>query len=346
MKLWKIGISCACAAAISVAAVVWWVHREKPIEWKKLADAASETRARAGRGDVTAEFELARIYYEGKGVPRDYGEAIRWYGKAADHGYTKAQFNLGNLYYRGQGVPRDYSEAIRWYRRAADQGDVKGQDALGYAYYNGEGVPQEYSEAVRWYRRAADQGYYLAQQALGDMYAKGQGVPQDDTEAVVWYRKAAEQGDAVGQRSLGYMYASGRGVPQDRIEAGDWYRKAADQGDAYAKRALESLGSGPRPPIRTRYIELSLAVLGFSVGLWFSLDFLLPGRRLRNWRQTATTLLGVTFLLNAGLSLYAFAHDIRFSPYHDSFHLARRFLVPMAILLIVTVVLSAKRRPN
>jgi hypothetical protein len=306
MKLWKIGISCACAAAISVAAVVWWVHREKPIEWKKLADAASETRARAGRGDVTAEFELARIYYEGKGVPRDYGEAIRWYGKAADHGYTKAQFNLGNLYYRGQGVPR----------------------------------------AVRWYRRAADQGYYLAQQALGDMYAKGQGVPQDDTEAVVWYRKAAEQGDAVGQRSLGYMYASGRGVPQDRIEAGDWYRKAADQGDAYAKRALESLGSGPRPPIRTRYIELSLAVLGFSVGLWFSLDFLLPGRRLRNWRQTATTLLGVTFLLNAGLSLYAFAHDIRFSPYHDSFHLARRFLVPMAILLIVTVVLSAKRRPN
>jgi TPR repeat protein len=228
----------------------------------------------------------------------------------------------------------------------AEQGDVRAQDHLASMYYYGRGVPQDYTEAVRWYRKAAEQGDVTAQQNLGYMFYSGQGVQQDDTQAVAWYRKAAEQGDTEAQQSLGYMYANGRGVPRDYSEAVRWYLKAADQGNTKAKRALESLESGSRPPMKTRYIEISAALLGFPVGLWLSLDFLLPGRRLRDWRQSAITLLGVTFLLNAGLSLYAFAHDIRYSPYHDAFHLARTFLVVIAILIIVTVILPAKKKPN
>jgi TPR repeat protein len=253
------------------------------------------------------------------------------------------------MYLRGKGVPQDYSEALLWIRKAADHGDARAQSALGYMYYNGEGVAQDYAEAVHWYRKAAEQGDPLAQQGLGYMYANRRGVPHDDTQAVAWYRKAAEQGDAEAQQSLGYMYASGRGVPPDYGEAVRWYRKAADQGNAKAKHALEMLERRSTPPARTRYFEISLAFVSFLLGLWCllgSLGFLLSGRKPRDWRQLAITLLGIAFLLNSALSFYVFSHDIRYSPYHDAFHAARRLLVATALLIFVTVVLPAKKKPN
>jgi TPR repeat protein len=35
------------------------------------------------------------MYFKGKGVAQDLGEAVRWTRKAADQGYANAQFNLG-----------------------------------------------------------------------------------------------------------------------------------------------------------------------------------------------------------------------------------------------------------
>jgi len=324
----KIAISLACIAiTLSGASLVWWMHRGKVREWKRQSDVARESRVRAERGDVKAEERLASLYYYGRGVPQDYGEALRWYQKAAEQGYAKAQFILGDIYYLGKAVPQDMPEAAHWYRKAAEQGDPKAQSSLGHAYYSGEGVPQDYSEASRWYRKAAEQGYALAQQGLGFMYAEGQGGQQDDTQAVAWYRKAAEQGDAVAQQSLGYMYAEGRGVPRDYREAIRWYRKAAEQGDVRAQRSLESLGGWSRSSIQ--YVELPTALLALSGALWFlwsSLRLLLRGKGLADRRPIAG-LLGLDLLANSGLSFYAFAVDIRFSPYRIAFYMGRVLLV-------------------
>jgi hypothetical protein len=205
---WKIAISVACIAVIAGAPVVWWVHREKTVKWKKLSEAASETRARAEEGD------------------------------------TKAQADLGHIHFHGEGVPQDYAEAVRWYRKAADQGDPRGQDGLAFMYYHGQGVGRDYAEALRWYRKSAEQGYAKAENGIALMYSQGQGVPQDYAESLRWYRKAADQGYAPAQYNLGDMYYYGRGVPRDRAEAQRWYLKAADQGDEYAQRALGLKGRG------------------------------------------------------------------------------------------------------
>lgn len=73
------------------------------------------------------------------------------------------------MYYQGKGVPQDYSEAVGWYSKAADQGEAKAQSYLGYLYSQGKGVPRDYAEAARWFRKAAKQGNEYAQQALGSM---------------------------------------------------------------------------------------------------------------------------------------------------------------------------------
>ena len=59
------------------------------------------------------------MYYDGRGVPQDDAEAVKWYRKATEQGYAKAQNNLGLMYYNGEGVSQDYVQAHMWYNLAA-----------------------------------------------------------------------------------------------------------------------------------------------------------------------------------------------------------------------------------
>ena len=70
----------------------------------------------------------------------------------AERGAADAQAELGVRYAAGRGVERDFGEAVSWYRRAVEQGDARGQVELGVAYERGRGVEQNDDEAVRWYR--------------------------------------------------------------------------------------------------------------------------------------------------------------------------------------------------
>ena len=58
------------------------------------------------------------MYYIGDGIPQDYGEAFKWYRKAAQQGYASAQFYLGWMYENGEGVDQSYVTAHVWYNLA------------------------------------------------------------------------------------------------------------------------------------------------------------------------------------------------------------------------------------
>ena len=65
------------------------------------------------------------------------------------------------MYHEGKGVPQDSAEAVRWYRKAAEQGGAlrqAGQFALGYMYLIGEGVPQDPVLTHKWFNLAAAAG--------------------------------------------------------------------------------------------------------------------------------------------------------------------------------------------
>ena len=106
------------------------------------------------------------MYNHGNGLKQDFGEAVRFFRKAADQGDAEAQCVLGILYEKGQGVKQDFGEAVRCFRKAADQGNAAGLNYLGGAYRKGEGVAQGDVEAARWLRMAADQGHEPAKDAL------------------------------------------------------------------------------------------------------------------------------------------------------------------------------------
>lgn len=117
----------------------------------------TELRAVADKGSAEAQYNLGTSYYVGVGVPKNYGEAIKWLNKAADQGYARAESILGSMYYGGFGVPKDITTAIRWWRKAAEHHNPDAADQLGFAYLLGDGVPKDTIKAYMWFNIAASQ---------------------------------------------------------------------------------------------------------------------------------------------------------------------------------------------
>ena len=124
----------------------------------------------------------------------DYATALRIFRQLAEQGDASAQYNLAFMYDNGRGVTQDYAEAMRWYRKAAGQGEASAQYNLGVIFFKGQGVTQDYAEAMKWFRIAADQGHVRAQTGVGLIYDLGRGVTQDYVQAHMWYNIAAAQG--------------------------------------------------------------------------------------------------------------------------------------------------------
>jgi soluble lytic murein transglycosylase-like protein len=66
--------------------------------------------------------ELGEKYEDGESVTQDYHRALALYCEAARKGDADAFFQLGWIYLNGRGVPRDDANAVKWLRQAAAHG--------------------------------------------------------------------------------------------------------------------------------------------------------------------------------------------------------------------------------
>jgi uncharacterized caspase-like protein len=78
----------------------------------------------AEKGDVEAQYYVARIYANGMGgVPVDYTKAADWYQRATQKKYAPAMQELGYLYEQGLGVQQDSLRGLNLQREASGLGD-------------------------------------------------------------------------------------------------------------------------------------------------------------------------------------------------------------------------------
>jgi TPR repeat protein len=92
-----------------------------PVAWGQTSDYES-TRALAEQGNVSAQFNLALMYANGRGVAENDTEAVKWYRLASDQGHANAQSNLGYMYDNGRGVAQNDVMAYVWFSVSAAQG--------------------------------------------------------------------------------------------------------------------------------------------------------------------------------------------------------------------------------
>jgi len=73
--------------------------------WKSLAE----------QGDPQAQFNLGLMYHSGLGLAQSEAEAVKWYQKAAEGGYSSARVYLAVGYEEGWfGLPHDEQMADYW----------------------------------------------------------------------------------------------------------------------------------------------------------------------------------------------------------------------------------------
>ncbi|RTL52559.1 MAG: hypothetical protein EKK40_07660 [Bradyrhizobiaceae bacterium] len=163
----------------------------------QLPDAigSATLRGAALKGDPGAAYEIGLRYAEGRGVPVNFDEAAKWYGRAAQGNIVPAIFRLGTLYEKGLGVAKDADMASRYYRQAADRGNAKAMHNLAVLEADGGGKSPDYKSAAEWFHKAAERGVADSQFNLAILYARGIGVQQNLAESYKWFSLAAAQGD-------------------------------------------------------------------------------------------------------------------------------------------------------
>jgi localization factor PodJL len=152
-------------------------------------------RAAAITGDMSAQYEIALRFGDGRGVARNERQAAYWLELAAKQGLAPAQFRLGSYYEKGIGVKKDLAAARDLYFAAATKGNAKAMHNLAVLYADGVTGRPDYHAAALWFRKAADRGITDSQYNLAILYARGRGEPQNYAEAYKWFALAAKQGD-------------------------------------------------------------------------------------------------------------------------------------------------------
>ena len=61
---------------------------------------------------------------------QDQVKAAFWFRKSAEQNFHRSQYELAKMYADGRGLDQDDEQAVFWYRKAAEQGYVKAQEIL------------------------------------------------------------------------------------------------------------------------------------------------------------------------------------------------------------------------
>ncbi|MFA7386150.1 MAG: tetratricopeptide repeat protein [Thiohalobacteraceae bacterium] len=219
MRVLQLGlIALLSLGALPISAAALWteVYRER--------------LEQAQQGSADAQFDIAAMHENGRGVSADRARALEWYRAAANQGHsraekallrmdenerrfektaaqarsgdTDAQYNLGNMYLTATGTTIDLKLAEQWLKRAANAGQVKAQFKLGHLYYVGLGDDSDADAAFEWFSKAAESNYPSALYYLGEAYATGAGVVKDYQTSRSWYERARDAGFGPARQAL------------------------------------------------------------------------------------------------------------------------------------------------
>ena len=203
--------------------------------------------------DADAEFALAMLIYEGRGLVRNLDQAFRLMERAAGRGHAAAGNMLGFFYQYGIGVAADSAKALAWYEKAAESGDARAQTNLGWFHERGIGLSADPAIAAIWYRKAAEQGLAAAQFNLANLYESGSGLRRDPAIAIELFKTALSGGLTAAAFRLGRLLEEQGNL----AEAAEQYVRAAralnPDAPFLAARLLLAPGNPRRDPVQGVY---------------------------------------------------------------------------------------------
>ena len=160
--------------------------KDEALQWHRKA---------AENGELDSWFYVGLASEKGEIVPMDCSYAAQCYEKGLAVSSVGCFNRLGGLYFDGKGVPRNYEKGIALLTKAYETGSTWGYDYFGRAYFHGWGVEKNYVKAREFLEKITwtnTEGYYM----LGVIYGQGLGVPEDIKKGVEYLQKAGDRQDA------------------------------------------------------------------------------------------------------------------------------------------------------
>ena len=157
---------------------------------KKRAVELFEKAAQLGNNE--ASVNLAFVYLTSvKNIDANMRSTIvRLFNQAAEGGNITGQYMMSMIYYNGYGIAKNDERAFVLLKKAAEQYD-EAQYQLALRYMNAEGTPRNYKNAVANLVKAAKQGHIPSMVWLGDILSAGTSYPKNEYEAYIWYNIAS-----------------------------------------------------------------------------------------------------------------------------------------------------------
>lgn len=191
-KFLAIGVEQNYALSMRLAAAVGL------IPWSNVRMYNDELKALASKGNVFAFYELGQYFFNlPKIVPGSKSDpkmVVRYYERAAAHGYFLAHWRASGLYATKELL--DYAKAKAHAEAAAALGHGSSENRLAMIYWNGNGVERDHELAIKYYRRAVEHNCFDSLLRLAK-YCRGKNDCLDEYKR---YRKLikqlADKGDA------------------------------------------------------------------------------------------------------------------------------------------------------
>ncbi len=118
--------------------------------------------------DDYALFSLARIYYDGVGIPKDFNKAFSYYTKSASNGNVGARHKIMEMTYKGEGTAKNPKKVFPYFLNRAKHGDMYAQNYIAKMYRDGEGTSSDRTKAMDYFKKSAVAGHTESQY----LYAK------------------------------------------------------------------------------------------------------------------------------------------------------------------------------
>lgn len=174
---------------------------------------------------------LAILYSDGVGTIANQEQALFWFQKAAEAGYSNAWYNVGSMYRLGKGTLQNFEKAFECFSKGADKKSVSSIYAKGYMLYKGLGCKQNYDQAFELFKVAASRGSLGSKYMLGVCYRNGYGTAKDLVAAKENLTEAANSGyqfakeemmeaepEFADYQQIQKVYSKSREIHQDAIK--------------------------------------------------------------------------------------------------------------------------------
>ena len=165
----------------------------------------------------------------------DYKTAADFFMQAAKLNEPSAQFRLACMRLEGKGIPKDVTGGEKLLLHVVElTDDREALYMLGDLYYFGEDVPKDEAKGLQFLTRACEplpprhpQGYDQAQLLVGTILKEKENRTEEENKRMFHYlESAASQNNAKALKQLVYIYIAGLGLPAfDDVKALEYCEK-------------------------------------------------------------------------------------------------------------------------